>query len=668
MSTFPVPAPAGGRPETPGRAGHGSSPSSPAIPRNSAGTDAPRGLPGPRRHQIAWSDFDEIANGTGSQRAFSALRTAQASKRLLLLWALVTEVRENESAAPARKSVENCFDAVVALRREHPEETEAVLLHPPVGIWLHHCLRRLRPRPAGGTRPIEDDLGYLGGVVAAMGLRAGAVVDVSTRVRAGLVTVPTYGQVRLDAPRGWARLRSGPAATLTVDTAFDHVKLRLGPPPAPASPSREGSRDQAWPEDRPDDRWRPVRVLRAGVTAGQPPVLLEDVDPFRTAGALEPAPRLTAAEFGRWRVLFEEAWGRLARDHPHRVHAVAAVLRGLVPLASSTERGAVSASSLQAFGSVLLSTPADGAGLLVSLIHEVQHSKLAALDDITPLTTRRSPAVHYSPWRLDPRPLEGLLHGAYAFVAVAAHWYERFQLGSGRGALLAAHEFVWCRESVRQAVTTLEASDVLTVAGRRLAAGIVRQLRQWQDVAVPEPAAWLGRLQATDCRLRWRLRNLVPRPELIAACARAWLTGADRPVHGLPTSEVRAGAAADSEADRVDLTRRLLAGDATNAPDRAGAAGRVGPERADFLLLTGRAEEAAAEYRTRVSRGGDTLMAWAGLALSRRGTGGPAERGYLDRPEIVRALWLAVRARAGEAPDPDVLAAWLADPGGRAAR
>ncbi|EFC80103.1 hypothetical protein FrEUN1fDRAFT_6788, partial [Parafrankia sp. EUN1f] len=330
----------------------------------------------PRWHHLAWSEFDELAGGLGGAQASSVLRSAQASKRLLMLWSLVAQVHDSELAVAAREDVERLFDILAALWREHPGEVEAVVLHPPVGTWLHHCLRRLRPRPGEPSRPgqspravgqhtIEEDLGYLGGLVAAIALRARIPVDIRAPVRAGVVTLPTYGQIRLGGQGDRARIRiwahppdpaGRVAMRLAVDTADDHVQLTSHSLEYTDRDHDDSPTTAHAPTAHPD-QWCPVRPLQPTGASGGSPIVLDDLDPFREPGALEPARRLTAAEFRHWRAVFDEAWHLLVRDHPHRVDGVAGLLRSLVPLAAPAGVTSISASSLEAFGSVLLSTP-----------------------------------------------------------------------------------------------------------------------------------------------------------------------------------------------------------------------------------------------------------------------------------------------------------------------
>ena len=67
----------------------------------------------------------------------------------------------------------------------------------------------------------------------------------------------------------------------------------------------------------------------------------------------------------------------------------------------------------------------DPASLGELLVHEMQHVKLAALADQFDLFDRADGRLFPVPWRRDPRPIYGLLHGTYAHLAVAELWRAR---------------------------------------------------------------------------------------------------------------------------------------------------------------------------------------------------------------------------------------------------
>ena len=68
------------------------------------------------------------------------------------------------------------------------------------------------------------------------------------------------------------------------------------------------------------------------------------------------------------------------------------------------------------------------------IIHEFHHHRLFSIEDGDPLlesgTTRgQRLARYYSPWRDDPRPIRGILHGTYVFVAVGRFWLAVYEAG-----------------------------------------------------------------------------------------------------------------------------------------------------------------------------------------------------------------------------------------------
>jgi HEXXH motif-containing protein len=59
-----------------------------------------------------------------------------------------------------------------------------------------------------------------------------------------------------------------------------------------------------------------------------------------------------------------------------------------------------------------------------SIVHEFHHNRLFAIESAVPLVEDcgTEAARYYSPFRPDPRPIRGLLHGLYVFVAVWRFW------------------------------------------------------------------------------------------------------------------------------------------------------------------------------------------------------------------------------------------------------
>lgn len=53
-----------------------------------------------------------------------------------------------------------------------------------------------------------------------------------------------------------------------------------------------------------------------------------------------------------------------------------------------------------------------------SILHEAMHLKLTLIENIVPLIIPNAKGVYFSPWRDEPRPARGVLHGLFVFKAL----------------------------------------------------------------------------------------------------------------------------------------------------------------------------------------------------------------------------------------------------------
>lgn len=53
-----------------------------------------------------------------------------------------------------------------------------------------------------------------------------------------------------------------------------------------------------------------------------------------------------------------------------------------------------------------------------SILHEAMHLKLTLIENIVPLIVPNSKGLYFSPWRDEPRPARGVLHGLFVFKAL----------------------------------------------------------------------------------------------------------------------------------------------------------------------------------------------------------------------------------------------------------
>ncbi|WP_254406600.1 HEXXH motif-containing putative peptide modification protein [Streptomyces sp. AC627_RSS907] len=260
--------------------------------------------------------------------------------------------------------------------------------------------------------------------------------------------------------------------------------------------------------------WLPLRTLTHTTPAGPVAIPLDDLDPYRDLDGPVPPARLDAAEAAQWQRVFDGAVAVLAgagaEPGPGRLDP--AVVRAVVPYGRTAVTPpapptvGVSATSGDSFGAMLISRPASPLALAETLVHEFQHSKLAALLHLFPLLDDDREERYYAPWRADPRHLTGLLHGAYAFTGVAGFWRDR--LAEPEHAEAAAYHFALRRQQSRLVVRTLLTSARLTAPGRRLVTGLARTLDGWLREPVDPAALARARTAAALHRTQWRLRNV----------------------------------------------------------------------------------------------------------------------------------------------------------------
>lgn len=81
-----------------------------------------------------------------------------------------------------------------------------------------------------------------------------------------------------------------------------------------------------------------------------------------------------------------------------------------------------------------------------SILHEAMHLQLTLLEGVLPLVHATSEATFYSPWRDEPRPVRGVLHGLYVFRIIAA-FYRQLQERPLSGE---QQEFISARQATMQ--------------------------------------------------------------------------------------------------------------------------------------------------------------------------------------------------------------------------
>jgi HEXXH motif-containing protein len=490
--------------------------------------------------------LDELARTEGGPDALAFLVRDQDTRRLLVLravldaaqsadpsvidagrrarlrddWALLTEADRAPAPTGVRGGGMPPAPADGAAAGSAPQSergpgltpARARLFHPLTGPWARSCLRGLDGGPGtpAEQRELRRDLAYFSAVAAVAAAVAGIPFATRLTARAGVLTLPSLGA-----------LHTAAAGDVPVDVTHRAGTLTIRQPDAPDVRVHLEHGTGAW-SGAP--AWTPAHAL-PGLTPDAPPMPLDDLDPYREPpyrthrGSLSGVATLDDAERKRWLQAWSGTAAALRSGGAHRLTEAAVLLRCLVPLEmppeADTGRGSCSATRGEAFGALLSSTPPDPVTFAATLVHELQHAKLAALTDLLTLHRAGPEARYFAPWRPDPRPYDGLLQGTYSHLAMAA-FYQRRALA----ARPPEREWAWAQHAryhaqVGAALPALVGSPDLTVPGRRFVDELAATYEKLADHPAPRDHAARARAYVKSARALWTQRHApaLPRPK-----------------------------------------------------------------------------------------------------------------------------------------------------------
>lgn len=584
-----------------------------------------------RRHKLPFDVFERACRGPLPSADTSALRTAQYSRRKLLVRTLLDRLAMAPSALGPLPAPGPTWHILATAEERAPDAARDVLMYPAVGAWAMRMIRRLLGA-IDDSVPLWTEVGYLHTLTAAVAFRAGIPFSVRVPVLFGAVNLPTVGQILLPGrfPAGVANVRHDRDG-LHVRSGLDRLTLRPEEETAFFLPTRS-----------------PVHVSDRGVLRFR----FDDTDPYREFTAPRPPRRLDHTEFAEWDKLLAEAWDLLTTHHPRYAAEVASTLTMLAPAKAGDELFA--ASSRAAFGGMLV-TPKSSAALLAEvLVHELQHSKFNALLDLVPLLRGTGEPTLYAPWRDDPRPAAGLLHGIYAFTSTVEFNRTHRKQASGPEARLAEYLFARRRAQVRQTIDIARALPELTEAGRRFVDIADERLGRYEQDRIDDGMAEVVAHLDAGHRACWRWCHHDFAAGDIERLTTAFLRGVR--VRGLPRPVVVPHRRAPGPTWRVALLK-LKVLDPAGFTETA-AAPTIPP--ADVAFATGDYHAAATRYRALVATNPPGSEAWIGLGLALRALGdSEGAEGILGFPALTVAIHDRIQRRIGSAPDPVALAGWI---------
>jgi hypothetical protein len=120
-----------------------------------------------------------------------------------------------------------------------------------------------------------------------------------------------------------------------------------------------------------------------------------------------------------------------------------------------------------------------------TLVHECRHNILYAIQELDPLVQPGQLETVQSPWRPDPRPLSGLLHGAFVFDGVC-RLYRAMTADpslSPRNLRAAVKRLVEQSGLLARAAESLGRASTFTAVGQRLAALLAELAREHRAAA-----------------------------------------------------------------------------------------------------------------------------------------------------------------------------------------
>lgn len=436
-------------------------------------------------HTITARQVTAIADGTSTAADLGILVAGQRSKCLAMLALVVrmaADTRHPEAAAAA-----SGWRLLAWVQRQAPQAVEDLLRYPAVGAWATMSVLTLGS-PSRDSAPV----GGLALIAVAAAIRGGVpcVVELPQSLCAGpALHLPSLGSVVLPGLlRGKAAvLRHQPGAT---EITGEHAKVVLPRRLETGTPN-----------------WRALTGVTVGSGGTPLRLVIDDADPCRLAGYDGQLGRLTAGQPDEWRRRISGGWRVLARHHPHTAADVLSLIRAITPLsgAGGAER---SITTRHVFGGIGLSLPDDDVTMALTLSHEVQHVKLAALMDLLPIVSEPAPGLYYAPWRPDPRPLASLLHGMYAHLGVARFWRRHREVALEPAEVHHAYvEFARWRNACTQVARVVSARPELTRCGAAFVEGIAHVLRGWRHEYVPPEAQVQANQAVSEHRRQWDRRR-----------------------------------------------------------------------------------------------------------------------------------------------------------------
>lgn len=608
-------------------------------------------------HRLDSYELAGLARGELTARIASKLVAAELSKHRLLVEAVRRRVADVGPSSD-HDILEAAIRVLTEVEARSPVMATRFLALPQVGSWAVSCLRRMANGWDSGeaskeNAPLGTDVGYLAAVAAAAALRSGHPADLQVPLRATSLLLPSLGMADFGPGDPWG------IAHLQI---ADNIVTAASPNGTVMLPM------SADPHARPvGARWLPIPRLHTETDGIVLDVTLDALDPFLSSLG-EPIITPSTKELAVWRQHLTQAWQILVQYRRETAKAFAVAVSTLVPLGESSIADSRSATSGWAFGAIGLSSPRTSVSLAEIFVHELQHIILGAVEDLQGLVADGSDQPPgYAPWRDDPRPLVGILHGCYAYLGLTAFWRQQRRLGEHMDRMRSEVEFARWRLATLDAARRVAASPDLTQTGRIVVMSISKQLNRWRGDPVTAEAERLASEARIEHWARWRINHMHPLDSTVMKLASVWLSGAQvlqyredmdsvlqprTPIVGPTLGYFLEARYRDPS--RLDLFMKRE----PNKDPLGQLAQKI--NEADIALLYNDSGTAIRKYTQRLHATRD-ISAWIGLAIALQYSGQPASAWVLlKRPELVAAVYSHISTICDDSPEPIDLTEWLA--------
>ncbi|MEU4515387.1 HEXXH motif-containing putative peptide modification protein [Nonomuraea wenchangensis] len=195
---------------------------------------------------------------------------------------------------------------------------------------------------------------------------------------------------------------------------------------------------------------------------------------------------LDAAQARHWRQVLDGHLGTVMAARPELGEELARGVTAIVPILSPDPALHVSGSFREAPGMIALSL-GEPLATVEALVHEYGHQKLYAVLVLDPMIVGDSgEAVHYSPWRPDPRPLSGLLQATYTFVQVLDFYLALLHVPNELDRAAVIERAYQVGRQVEIGLEVLTGRAAFSPAGEVLVTTMVKRLDEIRD-ALPRP-------------------------------------------------------------------------------------------------------------------------------------------------------------------------------------